>query len=414
MSHQNLLPRSSWVALVVVSGLLVSSWVALAAEAPKVVAKKPEAPKQTRVLLVPAAALGEVRPIYEKRIAKALQDVLQFSTRFNLLTDQDRPVDVAPVGDGKTVQVKGSATSRRIDEADQLRQEGTDLAAEAKHTVALAKFRAAIALYEQAYSELVDYSKLADAYARAGLSAYSSGSGAAEATRLFELGIAIQPTLVIDRRKQPKELLELFDGAHERLEKAPKATIVVDGGDAPGAEAFIDGVRVGGLPARKTDLLPGVHYVQVRGEGWQSWADTVRVRGKEVKVKTKLQRAKVAVARPVEEYAIDALAPCARAGEFHTALCTRPMQALARQTGAQFIVFAAIKADRYGRLAIHAFVADGGSAATIGLKPIDLAADLGDLNARAAEIEAAVYAATHPFAKARAIGRTPTVYGKGK
>lgn len=372
-------------------------------------AKPGEKSSEIKVLLVPPAALGEVRPVFEKRIAKALQDALAFSSRLELRTDSDRAA--APEADKKkAVQVRGSLTSRRIDEADQMRQEGTDLAADGKHGPALDRLRDAIAGYERSYLELVDYTKLADAYARAGLSAFHSGAGLGEAVRLFELGITLQPTLVVDRRKQPKELLDAFDAVHARFDKQPKLAITIEGA-ATGAEAFVDGVKVGPLPARKEGLIPGAHYVQVRGDGWQPWGQEVMLRGKDAKVTAKATAQKVTAPPPAEiELSVEMLDPCSRQGLYHADLCKGRAVKLAKQTGAEFLVFCAIRADRYGRLTLHPFVMDGKSGATVALRPLELAQDLGDLNARAALVEADVDAALRPFSAARALTKTPSAY----
>ena len=374
----------------------------------KIEAKAEAEASAVRVLLVPPTALGEVRPLLEKRIAKALQDAMSFSTRMQALSDRDRAAP-PPVDKKTIVQVKGSASARRIDEADLQRQEGTDFAAEAKHGQALAKLREAIAGYEQSYLELVDYTKLADAYARAGLAAFLSGAGVGEAERLFVEGITLQPTLVIDRRKQPKELLDLFESVHARLAKAPKLAIAVEG-TAAGAEVFIDGVKVGPLPARLEGLVAGTHYVQVRGTGWQPWGQVVRLR-KEAKIDAKILPTKGAATAPAEpELSVEALDPCGAQGNFHADICKGRAVRLAKQTGAQFLAFVAIKADRYGRLTLHPFAMEGSSGATVALKPIELAADLGDLNAKVATWEAELDTTVQAFPKARALTKAPTVY----
>lgn len=364
-----------------------------------------------KLLLVPTIYVGEVRAIYEKRIQKSLGDALSSSGRVELLTDKDRAEKPALPKD-KTAPVKSTPQSRHIDEADMWRQEGTDLATEGKHKEALAKFRDAIGAYERSSSELVDFSKLADAYARAGLSAYASGGGLAETTRLFEAGVTIQPTLVIDRRKQEKELLDAFDSAHERLENGKRFAIAVEG-VGEGAEVFVDGVKIGALPAKSTPLPLGTHHVQVRGANWQPWATAVKIKNKDVVVTAKpVEVKKEKAARKEVELGIDAMEDCAKAGAFGSDKCRIPAAKLGKQTGATYLVFTAVKPDRYGRLSLHPFVMESASGATVPLKPIDLASDLADLNARAAAFESEVADGTEHFAKARALTGTPKVYSK--
>lgn len=364
-----------------------------------------------KLLVVPAVFVGEVRPIHAKRIQKSLSDALAASSRVELLTDKDHAEKPALAKD-KIAPVKATPQSRKIDEADLWRQEGTDLAAEGKAKEALAKFRDAIAGYEHASAELVDFSKLADAYEHAGLAVYASGGGLAEATRLFEAGMTIQPTLPIDRRKQEKELLDAFDAAHERLDKAKRFEITVEGA-GEGAEMFVDGVKVGPLPGKSTPLPPGTHYVQVRGANWQPWASAVKIKNKDVAVTAKLiEIKKEKPARKETELGIDAMDDCAQAGAFATDKCRIPAGKLGKQTGATFLIFCAVKADRYNRLSLHPFVQEAATGATVALKPIDLAADLGDLNARASTFESDVADGTEHFARARALTSAPKVYAK--
>lgn len=361
-----------------------------------------------RVLLVPPAALGEVREILQKRVGKAMSDALAVQAQIELLTDKDRAEKTAP--DKPKAGPKQTFTSRQIEEADLMRQEGTDAASEGKHSEALGKFRGAISMYEKSYMELVDYSKLADAYARAGISGFQAGVSAAEVTRWFEAGVAIQPTLVIDRRKQSKELLDLFDGAHERAEKSARAGIAVDG-TAAGAEVFVDGVKIGPLPASKADLFAGTHYVQVRGEGLVPWGTVVKLKGKETKVTAKVvEIKKTAAAIPEVELKIDALAECAKTGTFMTEKCKHIVTKLSKQTGADFLLFCAIKADRYGRIGLNPFVMEAASLAVVSLKPVDLAADLGDLNAKSAVMAGDLDTAIHPFDKKRGLTKPPAVF----
>jgi hypothetical protein len=385
--------------------LLVTPALASAAESPNADSAKP------KLLLVPAVYVGEVRAIYEKRIQKSLGDALASSSRLDLLTDKDRAEKPALPKD-KIAPVKSTPQSRHIDEADLWRQEGTDLASDGKAKEALAKFREAIAAYEHSSSELVDFSKLADAYARAGLAAYAAGAGLAETTRLFEAGVTIQPTLVIDRRKQEKELLDAFDAAHERLENGKRFAIAVEGA-GEGAEVFVDGVKIGALPSKSTPLPLGTHYVQVRGSNWAPWATAVKIKSKDMSVTAKLVEIKKEKApRKEVELGIDAMDDCAKAGAFASDKCRIPAGKLGKQTGATYLIYCAVRPDRYGRLSLNPFIQEAASGATVALKPIDLAADLADLNARSATFEADVADSAEHFNRARALTSTPKVYGK--
>ena len=177
--------------------------------------------------------------------------------------------------------------------------------------------------------------------------------------------------------------------------------------------AFVDGVKIGALPGKSTPVPPGTHYVQVRGNNWQPWATAVKIKNKEMTVTAKLIEVKKEKAPHKEvEFGIDAMEDCAKAGAFATDKCRIPAGKLGKQTGATYLIFTAVKPDRYGRLSLHPFVMESATGATVPLKPIDLSPDLADLNARSATFETDVADGTEHFAKARALTGTPKVYSK--
>ncbi len=391
---------SNWILNSLLMASLVAPAVAHTVEAA-------EDPGRPRLLVVPPAPIGEVSVVQLKRIGKGLADQLKTSPVFDVVTDKDK---VAQKTDGKKNAPKTSAASKRIDAADAVRQEGMNLQAEGKYKEALDKFGDAVGLYERAYLELVDYGNLASSYTGAGVSAFYAGRPAAEVAHWFELGIAILPTLVIDRRKQDKALLELFDKTHEQMDKLPKLNLVIDGPTTDGVEAYVDGVKIGPLPAKATGLVPGVHYAQIHGEGFVPWGTVVHVRGKDAKVTAKIAAIKVEEKKVEAPVTVEVLADCARFGGFHLPVCKGPAPKLARQVGANFFVFAGIKLDRFNRPTVHAFVMDTAELLTVSIKPQELAADLGDLNRKMEELEADVSKAVESFPKAKALQKVPAVW----
>lgn len=367
-----------------------------------------EEPGRARLLVVPSAPLGEVRAVQEKRVAKAIADQMATSAAFDVVTDKDKVADKV---DGKKGAPKLSTASKRIEAADAVRQEGADLLAEGKAGEALDKLRDAIGLYSKAYLELVDYGKLADAYASAAEAAFLAGHAEGEIVGLLEDGLAIQPTLVVNSRKKANApLVELLVKTRARLDARPKAAVIVEGPPTPGLEVFVDGVKLSDLPAKAEGLLPGTHYAQIRGEGLVPWGTVVKLNGKDIKVQAKIAMVKVEEQKAVVPLTVAALGDCARTGMFHLPVCKGPAAGLARQTGASHLLFSALRPDRFGRLTAHAFLMEIASAATVALKPIELAADLGDLNRRTTELEGEVSAAVQSFPKARALAKVPAVY----
>lgn len=371
-----------------------------------------QAPKEdggrVRLLVVPSAPLGGVGAVQEKRVAKAIADQMATSGAFDVVTDKDKVADKV---DGKKGAPKVSTASKRIEAADAVRQEGTDLLTEGKASEALDKLRDAIALYSKAYLELVDYGKLADAYATAAEAAFHAKAGEGVVVGLLEDGIAIQPTLVVNSRKKDNApLVELLVKTRARLDARPKGSVVIEGPATPGVELFVDGVKLSGMPGTAENLLPGTHYAQIRGEGIVPWGTVVKVNGREIKVLAKIVSVKIEEQKVDVPLTIAAMVDCARTGMFYLPICKTPATKLARQTGANYLLFSALKPDRFGRLTAHPFLMDMGSLATVSLKPIELAADLGDLNRRTAELEGDVSTAVQSFPKARALSKLPAAY----
>ena len=357
-----------------------------------------------RTLILPTVTIGEVRPIQLKRIEKGIADTLSFSGKVTSITD---PSPVDPPKSGKVAAPM--AVDPHLQRADTLRQDGTDAQLEGKHAVALSKLEAAIAAYRAGYAELVDYTKLADAYARAGVAAYQAGKGAAKAAKHFDAGFILQPTLAIDRRKADKELLALFDGRREALEAAPRQTLRVEG-EAEGAEVFVDGVRVGALPAEVPNLAPGEHYLQVRGDAWQTYAKKVAVHRKGLTVKAKMKPVKVeAEVGHGKILSFDDIKHCTEKGEMTTKPCLKLAAAFAKQTATELLLHPVVVADRYGRLTLHGFLqrADG---KTLALSPREIDKNLTDLNAPLTELANEVGAAAADFPTARALDRKPKLF----
>ena len=360
-----------------------------------------------KLMLIPPTTLGEPKPAQERRVLKAAQDQMSTSAVFDLVTDREKVPDKA---DPKKNAPKPSLSSKRIDAADAVRQDGINLQGEGKHGDALDKLKGAVALYEKAYLELVNYSNLADAYMRAGVCAYLAGQGAGEATRWFELGIAIEPTLVIDRRKQDKGLLELFDQVHAKMDNGGKFAIVVELPEGKVADVFVDGVKLTGPLYKAQGLIVGTHYAQIRAEGVVPWGAIVRLGRKDAKVSAKVTEIKREEKKVEVALTLEALADCARVGAFTMPLCKVPAAKLAKQTGAAFFWFGLLRFDRFNRPSVVPFLMDIASGGTAQLKIIELQPDLGDLNRKMTEHEAEVAAAVSQFPKARALNKPPSVY----
>ncbi len=362
-----------------------------------------------RVVVVPAATLGEVREIFVKRLNKKIRDVLAFAGRVKVLKAEDRlPKHLTE----KKVIKKPSKAQLQLAEADRLRLEGMDFYGKAKFKRAYRRFLHATQIYEKYFYELVDYNNLADAYARAAVAASRGGLKKHDVKFLFTNGLSLQPTLVIDRRKAPAKLLEMFDSLVAITKKAKRKEVaLVAKGDAEGAIAYVDGHRVGPLPGRRGGLLSGYHYVQVRSPNHKPWGKQIRIRSKNVTVKIKLKPIKKKkVKAPPKPLTFADLGWCKNTGSFHDKKCKKLGKRMAAQTGAGWLLYSALKADRYGRLTVHAFLSRGSDAAFVALPPIQLKKNLGDLNAKMPALEEEVSKRIAKWPRKRAMRKRPSAF----
>lgn len=362
-----------------------------------------------RLVQVPTATVGDVREIFLKRVHKKIHDVLQFGGRIKVLSDSDRPPQhLQPKEKAK----KPSKAQLKLAEADKLRLEGMDLATAGKHRKAYKRFLAATRVYETHFTELVDYNNMADAYARAGVSAFHSGAKKSSVKFLFTNGIVIQPTLVIDRRKAPKELLALFDKLHANVKKsATYAVKVVGRGDTEGAIVYVDGQRAGPLPARRGGLRSGYHYVSVKSPRHKPWGKPVRIRGKDKQITAKLKLTrKKKKGPPPRPLTFADLGWCKNTGNFHDRKCQKLNKTMAAQTGAEWLLFSVIKSDRYARMSHFGFLYRAQSRQLVALPEIELGKNMRNLNANMPALEEAVAQRMAKFPSKRALRKRPRVF----
>ncbi len=397
-SHRSALPAApAALAVVALAATLAASGVASAAPA--------------RTLVVPPATRGKVRAIYLKRITVGITRTLSFGGRVKVTKDSDRPA--AKGRAGALGARKATKLEKRIEEADRVRLQGMDL--EAKDAFkAYALYKKAIKLYESAAAELVDMTKLADAYTRAGLAAYKNRAGTNNVKAWFKKGLALQPTLVINRRGQDPKLLALFDKTVAKMTGGKKVGVEVVG-DYPGATCYVDGVKVGPLPARKSGMIRGNHFVQLRGPGIEPWGKIVFIGKPNFTVKAKAKKKKAGKKKSVIELTVGDLSACADKGLFTKKACNKAVKHLQKQTDSQFVLFTLIKADRYGRLALHPFLVGtakkkGRRAPVVSLKAVPVKKNLSDLNAQLTEFATIVGKATAAFPKDRALSKVPRAF----
>lgn len=362
-----------------------------------------------RLVQVPLAPLGEVKDVFLKRVTKKTHDVLGFGGRIKVLKDTDRPPKNMLT---KAPAKKPSRAQTMLHKADGVRLEGMDLATAGKHRKAYKKFAEALKIYEVHFVELVDYNNMADAYARAAVAAFHAGQKPSNVKYLLTSGMVIQPTLVIDRRKAPKKLLEAFDRTQMIVKKSKSYAIkLVAKRKTEGAIAYIDGRRVGPLPARRGGLRNGYHYVSIKSPNHKPWGKQVRLRGKDKAVAVSLKLLKSKTKRPPRRPVVFGdLGWCKNTGNYHDKKCRTLFKRLSKQTGAAFVLLSALKADRYGRLTLHSFLYRAKGGLLVSVPVIELGKNLRNLNTAMPSLEEQVSARIDRFPKNRALRKRPRVF----
>ncbi len=302
-----------------------------------------------------------------------------------------------------------SPQAKAIEKADKLVSAARDIVAEAEALGDATKLlMAAVDRYEQNYVELVDFSKLVDAYALLAQVSLSQSDGKA-ATDWVSRALAIQPTFVVDGRKQNKDLKALVDKTREALEARPRTELQIDA-TQPESEVFLNGVKLGSAPVVAKDLLTGVHYLQVRKAGASPWGQTLLAKGKPLQVKAVLQ---MQVA-PENEIAVtvsaDDIKEHASKGTFGEKIFKNSAALFARQIAATHLLFGLVNR-RPTTLELHLFVFNAKAKKTCAVAPIEYASNLTNLQMQTLDAEGRVRSAV--LSCNTDVSATPAVFAGG-
>ena len=390
-----------------VSSRIVSLWavvIALAAPSASFAGAK-------RLLVMPTAVKGKVPSVHHRRVQSELRRILSFNPKIKVTRDTDRP---AAKGRADAVGArKSTKLERQIERADQLRLTGMD-EVKKEPKKAYATFKRAIKLYESAAPELVDMTKLADAYARAAVASFFAKAGIGNVKSWFLKGLALQPTLVINRRGQDKKLLKAFDSSVEKMKEQKKVAIEVLG-DIKGATVYVDGVKLGPLPAKKLNMNRGTHVVQVRGPTIKPWGRVVTVARPMFTVRAKPELLPKKGKKTVVYLTFDDLSSCNESGDFGSKGCQHQIVHMLKQTDSDFALFSLLKADRYGRLSLHGYLATRRpkrrrSVIVVALRDATLAKGLFDLNGKLASFTEQVTKTCGEYPYERGMAKRPRPY----
>ncbi|MSQ81404.1 MAG: PEGA domain-containing protein [Myxococcales bacterium] len=334
---------------------------------------------------------GDAGMLSVQRIEEYLRQMLDAGGAVKMLpakvVELGKPL-TGPVRPAAAANLPVSPQAKAIEKADKLVAAARDIVAEGEALAdGIKLLAAAVERYEANFVELADFSKLVDAYALNAQALLMQGDtkGAAE---WVARALAIQPTFVVDGRKQNKDLKAVVDKSRDGLEAKPRTTIAVES-TQPDSEVYVDGVKIGTAPATASDLLAGVHFVQVRKAGASPWGQQLLAKGKPLQTKAILQ---MQVA-PENEIAIsvspDDIKEFANKGNFGEKIFKNSAALFARQIAATHILFGLVNR-RPSTLELHLFVFSTKTKKTCSVSPIEYAANLNNLQMQTLDAEGKV------------------------
>ncbi len=338
--------------------------------------------------LVKLTKRGDTSPLAMSRIEDTLRQQLEATGTFKLV-----PAKVMETGKAAASTNAGSGDRaispaiKALEKADKLVQAARDVLSEAEPELddAAKLVAAAVQRYEQNFVELADFSKLVDAYQVAAQVALSQQDSKASSDWLTK-ALIIQPSFVVDGRKQNRPLKELTDKARQALESKPQTQLTVECKDSD-ADVFVDGVKIGHPPAIAKELTPGTHYVQVRKNGSVPWGQALVAKGKPLQVRAVLQ----AEVSPENEIGISVSAEDLREQAYKGTFADKPFKntagMFARQVGAGFLLMGLLNR-RATTLELHLYLYNVKTKKTCAIERLDYSTSLNTSNLQMQAIEA--------------------------
>ncbi|MEZ4266402.1 MAG: PEGA domain-containing protein [Myxococcota bacterium] len=238
-------------------------------------------PQKTRVLLVPMQRADEVSSIVTNRVGDYLRTILEMNNGLRLFSPEtlEKP-------DQKAIQ-RAAETDPTLVAADAALWAAKEAATKSDFNAAVEKFKESLALYDKGLDKLVDFDKLVDAALGVSLAYFMAGFDDNGEDALSAV-LVIRPDLILDKRKVPAAAT----GALERLRKVADTntlgTTTVES-TPPGADVFLNGVRVGQTPWSQKGLVRGKHYLRVVAEGYEPWGKSWFANNNSVSYSAKLK-----------------------------------------------------------------------------------------------------------------------------
>ena len=343
--------------------------------------------------LIPFVKRGDVGVVAVARIEEYLRQMVDAGGSFRVLPEKAMATGKAsaagPAAPAAARPQVASPALKALDKADKLVLAARDILTEGEALDDAAKLlRAAADRYEQNFVELVDFTKLVDCYASLAQVALSQGDAKLAADWVTK-AIALQPSFVVDGRKNNRDLKVLVEKTREAMEAKPRTALTVECLQAD-AVVFVDGVNIGAPPATAKELLQGTHYIQVKKGNAAPWGQVLVAKGKPTTVRALLQ----VEVDPEHEIAVgvsaDDMRDFANKGGFNDKLYRNSAGLFAKQVRANYLLFGLVNKRNANTLELHMFLFNGATRRTCALPRIDYAANLGNLQMQTLEAEGKV------------------------
>jgi len=398
------------------------SVAAQSAAGPSFAQPQPQDSGKPRVFVFPFIKGEGVSDVVFNKVEQYFLTLFQMSAKLTVVTEQNLKSEVQ-VKEKEKKREEVRSLAPWLDKADNLLWKGKDLIVKKSYKDAIEVLQEAKDLYEENYLELRDYDKLVDATLQLSIAFFGAGY-MDNGEELLKDVLVWRPTLVVDKKKYPKELVESLEKLRALMENRKGGVLRVEAVPAEGAKVFVDGLLKGTLAADKpgvdiTDLYRGTHYVQVMHEQHKVWAKKVGVpevgrTAKEVAKLETLPQETVAVSEAagdlegesfkVYQYALE--------GDYGPKF-SKSANAFAEKAQTPYLLFAFVSKEPKGTK-LTLFLFKSAWSATAEVEPVAFDDNLTNLQVNLLFLEANLASALANFPKNRVVRDVPEVYVRSK
>ena len=372
-----------------------------------------------KVYVFPFIKGEEVSDVVFNKAEQYFLTLFKMSTKLQIVGDDDlKAAEVKKVTEKKRESARTMAPW--LEKADNLLWKGKDLLVKKSYRDAIQALNEAKELYESNYLELRDYDKLVDANLQLAIAFFRAGYKD-NGEELLKDVLVWRPTLVVDKKRYPKDFVQSLDQLRELMDKRKGGVLRVEATPAAGAKVFVDGMLKGTLSGSKSGLdirglYRGKHYIQVVKDGYKIWAKKVGVppAGRTAKVVADLKSApqqSTALTGDLEgeSFRVYQFALEGNYGPKFSKVATK----FAEKAQVPYLLFGFVSKEPKGTK-LTLFLFKSAWSATAEVEPVDFDHNLSNLQVNLLFLEANLASALQTFPKSRVVRGTPAVYTRSK